>query len=216
MNEPSHQRTGGGARTLPTAGGVEIFERHYAGEPGAGWEIHRPQPAVRALVEQGLVRGRVLDVGCGSGENALLTAAHGLETTGVDAAPSAIRLAAGKARERGLTARFLEWDALRLADLGERFDTLIDVGLFHCFGPEDRPAVARGMAAVAAPGARCFLMCFSDRQPGTWGPQRLTEEAVRGTFTEAGWEIDTLEPARLDVAFDPGAAEAWFAAMTRR
>lgn len=157
----------------------------------------------------------MLDVGCGSGDNALLAAEHGLETTGVDAAPSAISLAVGKARERGLKARFLEWDALDLAALGEQFDTLIDVGLFHCFAPEDRPLVARSMASVVPPGGRCFLMCFSDRQPGTWGPRRVPEQAVRESFTGAGWRVDTLEAAELDVAFHPGVAQAWFAAMTR-
>ncbi|MFC8627140.1 class I SAM-dependent methyltransferase [Streptomyces anulatus] len=212
MSEPSDRIAGVGARA---DSGVEVFERHYAGEPGAGWEIQRPQTVLVRLAEESALRGRVLDVGCGSGDNALLAAEHGLETTGVDAAPSAITLATRKAQERGLKARFLEWDALDLAALGEQFDTLIDVGLFHCFAPEDRPLVARSMASVVPPGGRCFLMCFSDRQPGTWGPRRVPEQAVRESFTNAGWRVDTLEAAELDVAFSPGVAQAWFAAMTR-
>ncbi|MBU7598810.1 class I SAM-dependent methyltransferase [Streptomyces sp. P38-E01] len=215
MSEPLPPAAGHGVHPQPSGSGVEIFERHYAGEPGAGWEINRPQSTLVRLVEGGALRGRVLDVGCGSGDNALLAAAHGLETTGVDAAPSAITLARGKARERGLDARFLEWDALRLDTLDEQFDTLVDVGLFHCFPPQDRPLLARSMASVAAPGGRCYLMCFSDRQPGTWGPQRVPEQALREAFTGAGWRVDTLEPAELDVAFDPGVAQAWFAVMTR-
>ncbi|MFX4294660.1 class I SAM-dependent methyltransferase [Streptomyces bohaiensis] len=216
MNEPSRGAGEGAGRPLPTGSGVDIFERHYAGEPGAGWEIHRPQRTLRRIAAEGLLRGRVLDVGCGSGDNALLCAEYGLDTTGVDAAPSAVALASAKARERGLTARFLEWDVTELAALGEQFDTLVDVGCFHCFTPEDRPRVARSMAAATVPGGRCFLLCFSDRQPGRWGPHRVTEQSVRESFTGAGWEIDSLEPAELDVAFAPGVAQAWFAAMTRR
>ncbi|MCK1798579.1 class I SAM-dependent methyltransferase [Streptomyces sp. XM4193] len=215
MSEPLPPAAGHGVHPQPSGSGVEIFERHYAGEPGAGWEINRPQSTLVRLVEEGALRGRVLDVGCGSGDNAVLAAEHGLETTGVDAAPSAITLARGKARERGLDVRFLEWDALRLDTLGEQFDTLVDVGLFHCFAPQDRPLLARSMASVTVPGGRCHLMCFSDRQPGTWGPQRVPEQALRDAFTGAGWRVDTLEPAELDVAFDPGVAQAWFAVMTR-
>src|SRR5919109_3846614 len=85
------------------------------------WDIGRPQPAFVALAQAGAIRGRVLDVGCGTGEHALMAAGLGLEATGVDAAPTAIAIARGKARDRGLTARFLVWDALRLASLGEQF-----------------------------------------------------------------------------------------------
>lgn len=79
MSEPSDRIAGVGARA---DSGVEVFERHYAGEPGAGWEIQRPQTVLVRLAEEGALRGRVLDVGCGSGDNALLAAEHGLETTG--------------------------------------------------------------------------------------------------------------------------------------
>ncbi|WP_433445395.1 class I SAM-dependent methyltransferase [Nonomuraea sp. CA-141351] len=61
------------------------------------------------------MQGRALDVGCGSGEHALMCAALGLEVTGVDLAPIAISRAQNNVRERGLTARFLRHDALRLA-----------------------------------------------------------------------------------------------------
>jgi 2-polyprenyl-3-methyl-5-hydroxy-6-metoxy-1,4-benzoquinol methylase len=68
----------------------------------------------------------VLDVGCGTGEHALMAAALGLDATGVDLARSALHTAEHKARDRGLTARFLLWDARKLAELGERFDTVLD------------------------------------------------------------------------------------------
>lgn len=199
---------------LPTGSGVEIFEAHYAGEPGAGWEIGRPQSALVRLARDGALRGRVLDVGCGSGDNALMIAEHGLETTGVDAAPSGIELARRKARERGLDVRFLVWDGTRLPELGERFDTVVDVGFFHCFAPDDRPALVRSLGAVVPAGGRYFLMCWSDREPGEWGPHRISESDIRTAFAD-GWRVDSLEPADLEVAFSPGTVRAWQAAMTR-
>src|SRR6266545_1582786 len=120
---------------------TEDFDALYAGTPP--WDIGRPQPAFLALAQEGAVRGRMLDVGCGTGEHVLMAAGLGLEATGVDAAATAIDAARRKARDRGLTARFLVWDALRLAALGELFDTVLDSGLFHVF-QDDRPAFVDG------------------------------------------------------------------------
>ena len=190
----------------------EDFDALYAGTPP--WDIGRPQPAFLALAEAGVIRGRVLDVGCGTGEHVLMAAGLGLETTGLDAAPTAIEAARRKARDRGLTARFLVWDALRLAELGERFDTVLDSGLFHVFTDEDRPRFVEGLRAVVRPGGRYLMLCFSERQPGLWGPRRVTRAEIRASFAD-GWRVDAFEPARFDVTFDPGGAQAWLAGITR-
>ena len=95
----------------------------YASRPP--WDIGRPQPAFVTLLEGGAIRRRVLDVGCGTGEHALMAAGLGLDATGVDLAANALRTAEQKARDRKLTARFIRHDARRLADLGETFDTVL-------------------------------------------------------------------------------------------
>src|SRR2546422_10430369 len=106
----------------------EDFDSLYSGTPA--WDIGRPQPAFMELAEAGALRGNVLDVGCGTGEHALLAASLGLTATGIDAAAAAIAIAERKAQDRGLTARFLVWNALELASLDDRFDTVLDCGLF--------------------------------------------------------------------------------------
>ena len=191
---------------------TEDFDALYAGTPP--WDIGRPQPAFLALAEAGAVQGRVLDVGCGTGEHVLMAAGLGLEATGVDTAATAIDAARGKARDRGLTARFLVWDALRLAALGELFDTVLDSGLFHVFQDDDRPRFVDGLRAVVRPGGRYLMLCFSDRQPGAWGPRRVTQAEIRASFGD-GWRVDSIEPARFDVTIDPDGALALLATITR-
>ena len=115
------------------------------------WDIGQPQPAFAGLARAGAIRGRVLDAVCGTGKHALMAAGLGPDATGVELAASAQRAAEQKARDPGLTARFVRWDALRLAELRESFDTVLDCGLFrHLFGVDDRAAYATGMRAWLA------------------------------------------------------------------
>lgn len=73
----------------------------------------------------------MLDAGRGTGENALFQASRGHEVVGVDAVPRAVEIAQGKARERGMEATFAVGDARDISSIGRRFDTVVDVGLFH-------------------------------------------------------------------------------------
>jgi SAM-dependent methyltransferase len=191
----------------------EDFDAFYEGTPP--WDIDRPQSAFAALAEAGGFTGRVLDVGCGTGEHALLAAGLGLEATGVDAAPKAIARAEEKAKERSLQARFLVADALDLGSLGEQFDTVVDSGLFHVFEDDDRARYVESLGAAVRPGGRYFMLCFSEHQPGDWGPRRVTQAEIRASFAE-GWRVDSIEAARLQVTFDPAGVAAWLTSLTRR
>ena len=178
------------------------------------WDIGRPQPSFEELARSGGLAGKVLDVGCGTGEHALLAATLGQEALGVDIAPRAIEKAEAKAANRGLAVRFLVWDALRLFELGEQFETVLDCGLFHIFDDADRVRFVHSLAAVVLPGGRYHVLCFSDRQPGEGGPRRITQNEIRTSFAE-GWVIDSIEPTMIEVTYDPSGVLAWHAAITR-
>jgi cyclopropane fatty-acyl-phospholipid synthase-like methyltransferase len=188
------------------------FEASYAGSPP--WDIGRPQSAFVRLAEAGELRGRVLDVGCGTGEHALLAAGLGLDATGIDLAPTAIRLAKQKTQERGIEARFLEFDALDLSALGEHYDTVLDCGLFHVFDDADRRRFVESLSAVTVEGGRYHMLCFSDRVPGDRGPRRVTEAELRASFA-IGWRVDSIERSVLEITLSPEGAQAWLATFTR-
>ena len=178
------------------------------------WDIGRPQPAIVRLAEQGLMAGRVIDLGCGTGENALYLASRGVTVVGVDAAPTAIARADEKARLRGIESAFLVADALALEALERTFDVGIDCGLFHTFSDADRVRFERSIKRILRVGGRYVLLCFSENQPGDFGPRRVTQAEIRATFA-TGWTVDSIVAERFAARLPGGGAEAWLALLTR-
>jgi ubiquinone/menaquinone biosynthesis C-methylase UbiE len=178
------------------------------------WDTGRPQPEFERAVSAGVLRGRVLDLGCGTGEHVLLAAAAGLAVTGMDASPLAVGLATRKAAQRGVTgARFIVGDALQLESLGEQFDTVTDCGLFHVFSDEDRLRYVAGLRRVLPSGGRYVMLCFGDEEPPGWGPRRVSRDEIRASFG-AGWRIETIEPARMEVTGGRPQVRCWLSVIT--
>ena len=190
---------------------IEPFEALYRRKAPV-WDIGRPQEVFVNLARAGRIRGKVLDIGCGTGENALFLAGLGHDVLGLDIAPTAIEQARRKAAERAVALRFEVADARHLADLAQALDTVIDSGVFHVFADEDRARFVSSLATALSPGGRCFVLAFSDEEPGTWGPRRVSAAEIRQNFA-AGWILDALEPAEY-VTFR-GPARAWLASLTR-
>ena len=220
------------------------WDAAYAGSTPPPWDLGRPQPAFVRLAEQGLLAGQVLDVGCGTGEQTLLAASSGAEALGVDVSPLALEQARGKAAARGIpaaaggqigpaaaggqigpaaaggqigTARFEVADALSLGDLGLSFNTVIDSGLFHVFDDDSRARYVASLASVLRPGGHLYLMCFSDRQPGTFGPRRVSQDELRAAFGD-GWMILAIQADTFAVnlgLFPATTVQAWLATVSR-
>ncbi|TMD21743.1 MAG: class I SAM-dependent methyltransferase [Chloroflexi bacterium] len=172
----------------------------------------RPQPAIVQLAETNQITGSVLDVGCGTGENVLYLAGRGFAAAGIDGAPTAIRKARAKAKRLGLTAQFDVADALNLSVPKQQFNTIIDSGLFHVFSDEDRDRFSDSLGRVIRLGGTYFLMCFSDRQPGVWGPRRVTQAEIRSVFSDA-WRVNYIKASSFDMT--EGHAHAWLASISR-
>ena len=200
------------------------FDKAYAGE--APWDIGRPQSVFVFVADH--VQGPLLDSGCGTGDTALFFAARGLKVTGIDYLEEPIRRARAKAAERGLTMDFRAQSALDLEQSDERFASVIDSGLFHVFSDDDRRCYVRGLAHVLQPGGRLFLMCFSDAEPGQFGPRRISRQELNKAFA-SGWQIESATPARFEInprfvtnpeyagmSFSEGGPKCWFAVVRRK
>jgi SAM-dependent methyltransferase len=180
------------------------------------WDTGHPQPAVVRVASEGGFTGDVLDVGCGSGDNALHVASLGLSVLGVDVAETALAMAGAKAEARGSEAEFAVADAFELERLRRRFTTVLDCGLFHTFDDEERPRYVASLASVTERGGIVYVLCFSDDGPDT-GPHPISQEELRAVFNPGrGWNVVAIEPDRVQTRYhgDDG-APAWFATVRK-
>ncbi|MGE2834782.1 class I SAM-dependent methyltransferase [Mycobacterium sp. SMC-4] len=153
------------------------------------WVIGEPQPAVVALEQAGLITGRVLDVGCGTGEHTILLSRLGYDVLGVDGSPEAVEQCRRNAARQGVDARFAVADAL---DLGPTptYDTILDSALFHIFDDADRPRYVDSLHRATTVDSTVHVLALSDAGRG-FGPQ-VGETTLREAFRD-GWELESLE-----------------------
>jgi SAM-dependent methyltransferase len=206
-----------GRTIMSTLPDKNTFASLYAGQ--APWDIGKPQRPFIDVADQ--INGTILDAGCGTGETALFFASRGHSVTGIDFLEEPIRRAKQKAVLRRVPLTLLVKDAMTLKDWPERFDNVIDSGLFHTFSDGDRKTYVAGLRTVLKPGGKLFLMCFSDQEPGAQGPRRISQNELQDAFAE-GWAVDSITPVRFEVlpdlrefTFSEGGPKAWFAVLRR-
>ena len=174
---------------MDTTPAISRFDEFYR-TTTPPWVIGEPQPAIVELERAGLIRGTVLDVGCGTGEHTILLARLGYDVLGVDFAPQAVEQAHRNAEAKGVEARFEVADVMNHPD-EPRYDTIVDSALFHIFDDTDRPKYVASLHNATQPGGVVHVLALSDAGRG-FGPQ-VSGETIRDAFAE-GWELAALEP----------------------
>jgi SAM-dependent methyltransferase len=155
------------------------FEGYYAA-PRAPWDIGRPQ---RAFVKAAdAIRGRVIDIGCGTGDLALWLAERGCTVTGVDFLEKPLEWARQKAAERGLSMNFLQMDAVAVGEIPERFDAVTDCGLFQA---------AVGARLTCLPALLCRL-----RARNAWSAPHQRTRTAGGVCRRMGGRDNRTCPLR--------------------
>lgn len=161
-----------------------FWEEVYRSTPP--WDIRRAQPAIAELVRSGDFRpGRVLDVGSGTGDNAIFLAKSGFSVVGIDIVPRAVEIAKERAANQKVVVEFRVGDALKLRSYFSRgeYDSVIDSGLFHSLMDEERPVYARQIDWVLRDGGIYFMLCFSDKEREFSGPRRISKQEIEKTFS---------------------------------
>ena len=161
------------------------WEKLYATSNVATLPWYNPDLDVdieRALKAHHLRGGRILDLGTGPATQAMNLAKRGFDVVATDISSSAIKKAKAAAKESGLSIRFLVDNVLESRLAPNLVDVIVDRGVFHVLPKNKRPVYVRTVHQVLRPNGWLFLKCFSDKEPGTWGPHRIAEPELLGYF----------------------------------
>jgi ubiquinone/menaquinone biosynthesis C-methylase UbiE len=190
---------------------TNFFEESYAGIPP--WEIGKPQPEFIKVEQEKSFGKNILDVGCGTGDLALYLTSLGYNVVGVDCATTAIKKAQAKAAEKNADIGFEVMNALELRFLNQKFDTIIDCGLFHVFEEKLRAQYRSSLESVLKPGGNYYMLVFSEHENREGGPLRITQEEIRQAF-HTGWNINWIRAARFETHLHEDGSRAWLASLT--
>ena len=195
-------------------GGHDFAGMYAEGIPP--WQIDRPQPEVIQLIENGKFESPVLDLGCGTGDNAIELARRGLLVKGLDAVTEALERARKKTEQAGLrqSPEFVLGDALRLEESGLKARTVLDCALFHTFSDEERKEYIQGLEAVLSPGGRLHILSFSELETRQPGPRRLSLSEITESFGR-GWRLEDSVRCRYWDRVRPDGAHAWRVTFVR-
>lgn len=173
----------------------EFYDNLYDGIPR--WDIDYVQPEIAQLVNSNLLQGNVLDIGCGTGENAIYISKKGITVTGMDISLKAITKAQNKAKLKDANATFLVDDALNLKGNYKLFDTVIDSCLYHCIHEKEANQYITSLEKLLVTGGNLYILCFSEFEPLEWGPRRIKEyELIQ--FFQKNWKINFIRKAEIE------------------
>jgi methyl halide transferase len=191
------------------------WDRRYR-EGDSPWDSGQPSgELMRVLREERLTPCRALELGGGTGTNAVWLAQQGFDVTAVDLSPLAIERAEERAKAAGVGVRFVEANALDLPDLGGPFPFFFDRGCYHVVRRVDAAGYVRTLERVTAAGSVGLVLAGNAREPHDPGPPVVSEEAIRAELGRV-FEIVRLREFRFDSG--PGRDEhflAWSCLLRR-
>ena len=173
-------------------GSAEWFrERYVVGD--APWDTGAPNPELLRVVESGGLPGpTLLELGCGTGTNAVELARRGYKVTAVDQVALAVERGREKARQAGVHVDFHVEDVTRFAS-PRPFDAVFDLGLYHGVRRSDLAGLLRTLDRVTRPGTRWLSIAGNAREPHEEGPPVVGEPEFRSELGSRFTFVDVRE-----------------------
>jgi SAM-dependent methyltransferase len=158
------------------------------------WDREAVPTRVIEVVDERSSTGRALDLGCGTGRDAVYLAERGWTVTGIDGVQQAIEAARDRSRNAGVDVHWILGDVTQLEMLGlsQGFDFVLDRGCFHGLSDKGRERCAHGITQLTGPGARLLMFAFQPRTFGL-GPRGIAAEDVQAKLGP-GWDVVSVTP----------------------
>lgn len=159
------------------------------------WDTGEVPPELSALLDgpDAPPPGRALDIGCGTGTQAVYLAGNGWQVTAIDAVPRPLAQARARAEAAGVSVDWILADVGRLGRLGlaPGYTLAFDRGCFHGLDDAGRAGCAAAVTDLAAPGATLLMMAFAPNRV-LGAPAGIEESEVIGRFAE--WRLASAAP----------------------
>ena len=197
---------------------LELWDGSYRGGKRPFWDAGLPSGELRRVVEQGIIRpGPAVDLGCGSGTDAVYLASKGFDVTAIDIAPTALSQAREKANRAGVKVRWLLANVLSLPKL-ESFEFIFDRGCYHEVRFDNAAAYVETVRRLSQPGRTRFLLLAGNPNevPVQYAPPQVAEEDIRADFSSL-FDFEWLKETRFETS-NPAARGplAWSVMLHRK
>lgn len=159
------------------------------------WDTGEVPPELTALVDgdHALPAGSALDIGCGTGTQAVYLASRSWQVSAIDVVEQPLRRARERAAAAGVTVDWIKADVTQLADsvlTPARFTLVFDRGCYHGLSSQQRAAYITAVTQLSAPGATLLMMAFA-RNHVPVGPAGADEQTIRRRFE--GWQLESIQ-----------------------
>ena len=191
---------------------VSWNETYASGGP-LPWDTGMPDPVLVEIIESGAIAaGRALEIGCGTGTNAIFLAQHGFNVLGIDISEIAVERARAKAHG---TCRFEAVDFLAAPPIGGPFEFVFDRGCFHVFdGEDERVRFAQNVAATLVEGGVWLsLIGSTEGAPREEGPPRRSAREVMHAIEPA---LELVELRSTEFAVYEARLKSWLCLSRKR
>ena len=196
---------------------LELWDASYSGGKRPFWDAGQPSGELRRVVEQGIIRpGPAVDLGCGSGTDAVYLASKGFDVTAIDIAPTALSLAREKAERAGVKVRWLLANVLSLPRL-EPFQFIFDRGCYHEVRFDNAAAYVETVRRLSQPGHTRFLLLAGNpnEAPMQYAPPQVAEEDIRSDFSPL-FDFEWVRETRFETSNPAATGPLAWSVMLRR
>jgi SAM-dependent methyltransferase len=190
-------------------------ERYQSGE--TPWDTGHPSSELaRVVSEAAIAPCRAVELGCGTGTNAIWLAQQGFDVTAVDGSTLAIERATQRASAAGVVVQFQVADVLAPPqDTGGTFDFFFDRGCYHAVRRVNVAAYLQTLRLVTRPGSLGLVLAGNAREPHDPGPPVVTEAEIRAELGLA-FEIVKLREFYFDQVESVGVQFLAWSCLLRR
>jgi methyl halide transferase len=179
------------------------------------WETGLPAAELVRLLDEGAIpRGTVLEVGCGSGANAIYLLRRGFEVTAVDSSPIAVERARVRAEHEDTLPRFVLADIFEFALTAGQFDFVLDVGLYHFIRQFDLDKYLDALWRVTRPGSFYLTLAGAKGEHAEGGPPQVGKRQIHRELGRL-FEIVELQHCHLESPRSRDGYLAWSCLMRR-